>query len=113
MLAPLPRKSFEAVTMPEQHVDIPVIADAAVLWLDQSQAVTSAASAVAGADTSGFDPAVSSDVASFLSTWSVVTERIAGHAEDTSDQLNAAWKGYIEMDFDAQEEFNRLFGYLP
>ncbi|WP_061964131.1 hypothetical protein [Demequina aurantiaca] len=98
--------------MPEQFVDIPVISNAALLWLDQSQAVTSASSAVANADSSGFDPAVGAAVTAFLSTWSEATQGIAERAEDTSDALNAAWTAYIDNDYAGQEEFNRLFGYM-
>lgn len=97
--------------MTDQQVNLPVLREAAILWIEQAQAVTSAAQAVSGAPTSGFDPDVSADVASFLSTWSITTQEIADRTQNTSEELDGAWAAYITMDYGAQQEFERLYGY--
>lgn len=98
--------------MTEQYVDVASLVRATFLWRAHAQAMTSAANAVADADTSGFDPAVATPVASFLSTWSAVTQRIADDAEQTHDALDAGRRGYLYSEYEAQEEFNLLFGVV-
>lgn len=98
--------------MTEQRVDIVVLQNATVLWREQSQAATSAASTIADAPVSGFDPAVRDAVSSFLATWSDITKQIADRAEETAEGLHEGWKGYVMMDMEAQQEFELKYGYL-
>lgn len=98
--------------MTDQRVNIVVLQDATVLWREQSQAVTSVATAIADALTAGFDPAVSDAVTSFLATWTDITKQIADRTEETAEGLHRGWEGYVMMDYEAQREFELKYDYL-
>ncbi len=83
----MPRPWSEQIVFDTVEVNPLTLGRAAQTWLEQSQGASQAATAVADANTAGFDPEVQPDLATFLATWSAVAKQISSNVDDVSTGL--------------------------
>ncbi len=87
-------------------MEVPLtLGDTARLWDEQNIDLTSAASQVGDASTTGFSDAVTGSASTFASTWRSLISDLAGVAESQADSLRGALADYLGVDLSVEQAF--------